>query len=141
MGDLVCGTMVVVERRGGMKGITELEDSRAAELAACIPAHFLIDQHLSLALSTYVERRRSFLPARRHEIARRLAEPLLEQFRLPADTSHDLLLCALYYRAYLADHGDTDERTSVKVSDVPGDRESPSPTAASNVLTSSGGPQ
>jgi hypothetical protein len=31
---------------------------------------------------------------------------LLEHFHLPRDTSQDLLLCALYYRAFIADRGD-----------------------------------
>jgi len=112
MGDLVCGTMVIVERPGALAGITELEDPRAAELAACLPAHFQVDRKLSLALSTYVERRRSLVAARRREIARHLAVPLLERFGLPRDTSHDLLLCALYHRAYIADHGAGKERSS-----------------------------
>jgi hypothetical protein len=106
LGDLVCGTMVVVERRGAMRGITRLEDERAAQLAAYIPAYFQVDHQLSFALSTYVERRRSFLPPRRREIARRLAEPLLEQFQLPPDTSQDLLLCALYHRAFVGEDGE-----------------------------------
>jgi hypothetical protein len=32
-----------------------------------------------------------------------LAEPLLEKFGMRRDTSHDLLLCALYYRTFIAD--------------------------------------
>lgn len=110
MGDLVCGTMVVVERRDHLTGIAQLEDPRAAKLAAWIPAHFQIDQKLSRALSVYVERRRTLPEARRREIASRVAQPLIEQFHLAADTSHDLLLCALYHRAYVADHGDRDLR-------------------------------
>ena len=33
-------------------------------------------------------------PQRRQEIARHLGAPLVEQFRLPHDTSHDLLMAA-----------------------------------------------
>jgi hypothetical protein len=36
-------------------------------------------------------------------VASHLAQPLLERFGLPADTSYDLLLCALYYRTFIAD--------------------------------------
>jgi hypothetical protein len=35
--------------------------------------------------------------------------PLLDRFGLPADTSYDLLLCALYYRTFIADRSQ-DER-------------------------------
>jgi hypothetical protein len=35
-------------------------------------------------------------------VARHLADPLLRLFQLPPDTSHDLLLCALYYRTFVA---------------------------------------
>ncbi len=48
------------------------------------------------ALGVYVSRRELFSSARRYEIARTLAEPLVARFGLPADTNPDLLLCALY---------------------------------------------
>jgi uncharacterized RDD family membrane protein YckC len=105
LGDLVCGTMVVLEEKSWLTGVSKLEDPRAAQLADYIPADFVVSRELSKTLSTYVERRRFFSPARRREIARRLAEPLLVHFRLPADTSWDLLLCALYYRSFVADRG------------------------------------
>jgi uncharacterized RDD family membrane protein YckC len=119
MGDLVCGTMVIVEQRGGSSIVAKMDDPRAAELAACFPISFQIDQKLSRALSAYVERRKSFLAARRHEIACRLAEPLLQQFSLPADTSHDLFLCALYHRAYVVDHDDSAESDLMRDSEPP----------------------
>ena len=57
---------------------------------------------MARALSTYVQRRTNIQPARRAEIARHLGEPLRERFNLPISTSHDLLLCALYYQAFIA---------------------------------------
>jgi hypothetical protein len=42
-------------------------------------------------------------------VAKHLAEPLLERFGLPRDTSYDLVLCALYYRTFIADRSQ-DER-------------------------------
>jgi uncharacterized RDD family membrane protein YckC len=107
LGDVVCGTMVVVEERNWLFGVAKIEDQRAEQLAAWIPANFKISRSLAQALATYVERRRFFAPARRREIARHIGDPLLAQFHLPRDTSHDLLLCALYYRAFIADRGDT----------------------------------
>jgi uncharacterized RDD family membrane protein YckC len=106
LGDIVCGTMVVVEARSWLFGVAKMDDPRAEQLAAWIPANFQISRSLARALAVYVERRKFFAPPRRREIARHLGEPLLEQLNFPRDTSHDLLLCALYYRAFVADRGD-----------------------------------
>ena len=109
LGDLVAGTIVVVEERQWLTGVAKLDDPRAIQLAAYLPPNFVVSRSMAKSLSTYVERRRYFTPPRRREVARHLAEPLLERFGLPADTSYDLLLCALYYRTFIADRGQ-DER-------------------------------
>lgn len=103
LGDLVCGTMVVIEERSWLMGVARLEDPRAAQLAAYLPGNYVVSRSLAKTLATYVERRQFFSLNRRREIARHLAEPLLARFGLPGDTSHDLLLCALYYRTFVAD--------------------------------------
>jgi uncharacterized RDD family membrane protein YckC len=102
LGDLVCGTMVVVEERQWLTGVIKLDDPRAAQLAEYIPVNFTVNRSMARAISAYVDRRRFFSPARRREVARHLADPLLRLFQLPPDTSHDLLLCALYYRTFVA---------------------------------------
>lgn len=107
IGDLVCGTMVVIDERQWLTGIMKLEDPRAAQLASFLPADFVVSPTLARALAMYVDRRRFFSAARRREIAKHLAEPLLKRFGLPSDTSYDLLLCALYYRGFVADLGGT----------------------------------
>src|SRR5262245_23756495 len=109
LGDLVAGTIVVVEERQWLTGVAKLDDPRSIQLAAYLPPNFVVSRSMAKALATYVERRRYFTPPRRREVARHLAEPLLERFGLPADTSYDLLLCALYYRTFIADRGQ-DER-------------------------------
>jgi uncharacterized RDD family membrane protein YckC len=109
LGDLVAGTIVVVEERRWLTGVAKLDDPRAIQLAAYLPPNFVVSRPMAKALSTYVERRRFFTPPRRREVARHLAEPLLERFGLPPDTSYDLLLCALYYRTFIADRSQ-DER-------------------------------
>ncbi len=109
LGDLACGTIVVVEDRQWLTGVAKLDDPRAIQLAAYLPPNFVVTRSMAKALSTYVERRRFFSVPRRREVAKHLAEPLLERFGLPADTSYDLLLCALYYRTFIADRGQ-DER-------------------------------
>ena len=103
LGDLVCGTMVVVEEKSWLAGVIKLEDARVPQLAAEIPVNFVVTRTMAKALAAYAERRRHLSPARRHEIAAHLAEPLLAEFRLMPDTSYDLLLCALYYKAFVAD--------------------------------------
>jgi uncharacterized RDD family membrane protein YckC len=106
LGDLVCGTIVVLEERYWLTGVARLEDPRAAQLAGYIPMDYRVSRSLARSLAAYVDRRRFFTPARRREVARHLAEPLLERFGFPADTSCDLLLCALYYRTFIADTTD-----------------------------------
>jgi len=109
LGDLVAGTMVIVEERQWLTGVAKLDDPRAIQLAAYLPPNFVVSRSLAKSLATYVERRRFFTPPRRREVARHVAVPLLERFGLPADTSYDLLLCALYYRTFIADRSQ-DER-------------------------------
>ena len=74
---------------------------------------------LAKALATYVERRKFFSPPRRREVARHIAEPLLRKFELPADTSYDLLLCALYYRAFIADRGEDEQQAAAMANQNP----------------------
>jgi uncharacterized RDD family membrane protein YckC len=109
LGDLVAGTMVIVEERQWLTGVAKLDDPRTIQLAAYLPPNFVVTRSLAKSLATYVERRRFFTPPRRREVARHLAIPLLERFSLPSDTSYDLLLCALYYRTFIADRSQ-DER-------------------------------
>jgi uncharacterized RDD family membrane protein YckC len=112
LGDIVCGTIVVIEERRWLMGVAKLEDPRAAQLASYIPMDFRVNRSLARALAAYVDRRRFFSPARRREVAHHLAMPLLARFGFPPDTSYDLFLCALYFRAFIADRGDDDFRSS-----------------------------
>ena len=111
----MCGTLVVIEEKHWLTGIVKLEDPRTEKLAELLPVDFRVSRSLAQTLATYVERRRFFTAARRREVARHLGEPLLELFNLPVDTSHDLLLCALYHRTFVADRAQdspTDDLTS-----------------------------
>jgi uncharacterized RDD family membrane protein YckC len=106
IGDLFCGTMVVIENRSYEIGAyVPIDDPRTASLAEYVPRTFQFSRSLRLALTAYMEKRRSLSVPRRREIARHLAEPLLARFGLPMDTSYDLFLCALYYRAFAPDRG------------------------------------
>jgi len=103
LGDVVCGTIVVIEQRGWLLGVPQLDDPRALALSNLVPPNFQAPRTMARALAAYVERRQHFSPARRQEIARHLGAPLRVRFQLPADTSCDLLLCALYHRTFVAD--------------------------------------
>ncbi len=119
LGDMVCGTIVVVEERHWLMGLARLEDPRAIQLAGYLPPNFVVNRSLAKAIATYVERRRFFTVPRRKEVARHLAKPLLEQFGLPADTSYDLLLCAIYYRTFIADSADDEKQLAAARSAIP----------------------
>ncbi len=103
VGDLVCGTLVVIEEKPWLTEVAKAEDPRTAALAELLPTDFRVSRSMAQTLSSYVERRRYFTPARRREIAGHLGEPLLQRFGLPSDTSYDLLLCALYHRTFISD--------------------------------------
>lgn len=109
LGDLVCHTMVVIEEKQWFSGVAKLDDARAFQLAAYLPTDLQVSRSLARAIAHYVERRRYFSVPRRREVAKHLGEPLLRQFGLPADTSHDLLLCSMYYRLFVGDRTE-DER-------------------------------
>lgn len=106
IGDLFCGTMVVIESRSyDIGGYIPADDARTSSLAEYVPRTFQFSRSFRLALTAYMEKRRSLSVPRRREIARHLAEPLLARFGLPMDTSYDLFLCALYFRAFSPDRG------------------------------------
>ncbi len=103
LGDLACGTMVVVERRSKLHGVAPMQHEEVIRFAQNLPMGFVASRSLAHALSIFVARRHLFSPARRLEMARVLAEPLAAQLGLAPETNPDLLLCALYYRVFIAD--------------------------------------
>jgi uncharacterized RDD family membrane protein YckC len=139
LGDIVCGTVVVFEDRSWLFGVAKLDDPRAVQLAAYLPTDFEVTKSLAKALSTYVERRRFFSPPRRREVARHLAEPLLRKFGLPADTSYDLLLCAVYYRAFIGDRNDDEQQAAAIAANNHNPFATASPTTATTGTYGYGG--
>jgi uncharacterized RDD family membrane protein YckC len=106
LGDMISGTIVVIEEPAALFGVNRIVDPQALELAMDIPARYKVSRSQAKALSSYVARRGSMGGARRGEIARHLGEPLRIKFGLPPETNLDLLLCALYHRAFIADLGE-----------------------------------
>lgn len=123
LGDLACGTIVVVERRSRLRGVVPMAHPELVRFAETLPVNFIPTRQMGQALSVYVARREIFSPARRFELARILAEPLCERMNLPADTNPDLLLCALYYRTFIADRAAAEELP------LPSESRGPSPLA------------
>ena len=103
LGDLACGTMVVVEERQWYGDVVRVDDARAIRLAAELPAGFQPNRSLARALATYVGRRENFSPSRRAQLARHLGVPLRRMLDLPPETDFDRLLCALYHRTFITD--------------------------------------
>lgn len=103
LGDLAAGTMVVVEEQQRHFGLARIRNPEAVRLAAELPARLVVTRSLARALSGYIQRRDALPPRRRLEIARHLAQPLCEKWGLPPGTNYDLLLCAFYHRAFVAD--------------------------------------
>ncbi len=102
LGDLAAGTMVVSEaRRSSPLNITP-DDIRAFGLAELIPPTFSASSSLAQAVGLYMENRQRLSATRRHEVAKHVSLPLIRKFELLADTSYDLLLCALYVRIFLS---------------------------------------
>jgi uncharacterized RDD family membrane protein YckC len=104
LGDLACGTMVVIEERPWLHGVARTGEPEAIRIAGLIPANYQASRTLARALAAYVQRRRYFSFGRRMEIARPLAEPLRKQFNLPVNTNLDILLCGLYERTFITDN-------------------------------------
>lgn len=100
LGDLAADTMVVVDEPERLRQIPRLKGIDP-ELAAAIPASFEARAETADALANYIGRRDLFPPARREEMARHLADPLVARFHLPASTDPDMLLCALYQRVFI----------------------------------------
>lgn len=106
LGDLACGTMVVVEESAARAGVVKVDDPDVLRLAAVLPPSFQPSPSLARTLSSYMLRRRSLSWARRYEIARYVAEPLCQRFGLPRETHPDQLVCAVYYHAFIAERVD-----------------------------------
>ena len=100
LGDLACGTIVVIEERPRIRGVQSLDEPEIDAVAALIPAAWVPDRSLSNALSQYVARRKFFGPARRTEIAGHVGSLLVKKLALAPETSYDALLCAAYQRSF-----------------------------------------
>ena len=120
IGDLVAGTMVVLVEREWAPELAKFSDPRVAQLAELIPNDFVVTPSMAKALASFVESTARLGPSHSHEIASRLAFPLMVQFGFPRDTDCTLLLCALYYKTFSQFNGtDAPPHVDVVASDPP----------------------
>mgnify|MGYP005661163787 FL=1 len=103
LGDLVAGTMVIVDQKQPTQGLHDVRHPNVLHVASLLPANFKPDQSMSQALAHFIDQRNRLAQQRRDEIARHLAEPLCKQLKLDPNINPDLLLQALYYRAFVSD--------------------------------------
>jgi len=103
IGDLVAGTMVIVDQRKATFGLIDVRSPQVLQIAAMVPATFRADQEMSQALAHFVDQRPRLSEARRREIATHLTEPLSRELGLSPNLDPDILLQALYYRAFVSD--------------------------------------
>ncbi len=101
IGDLVAGTIVVIDEKKWVPELATFSDPRVGQLAEVLPSDFVPSPSMLKTLAQYVDRRRFLASTTTHEIARQLAPAMIRKFGLPNDTDHDLLLCAMYTRAFL----------------------------------------
>ena len=103
LGDLVGGTMVIIDERAWRLPVAKVDDPRVPALSAYFPGDYRVSRTMARTLAVYAERRHYLTPARRREIARHLTDPLISRFEFRPDIDPDLLLYALYYKTFLAD--------------------------------------
>lgn len=103
LGDIVAGTIVVIDEANWQLPVGKVDDIRVPALASYIPPDFRVSPTMAKALAAYTERRVYLSPGRRREVAKHISGPLLERFEFRNDIDPDLFLVALYYRVFLAD--------------------------------------
>lgn len=101
LGDLVAGTIVVVDERKWVPELASFTDPRVEQLADELPSDFSPSQSMLRTLADYVDRRRYLSPETNQDMAKGLAIRMLRKFGLPANTDYDLLLCSMYYNAFM----------------------------------------
>jgi hypothetical protein len=95
--------MVVIDERSWRLPVANVDDPRAAAMAAFLPADFRVSRTLARTLATYVERRAYLTPARRREVAKALTDPLVARFGFLPDCDPDVVMMALYHATFLGD--------------------------------------
>lgn len=139
LGDLACGTMVVVEERRRLAGTVKGLDKSVVALAEQLPANLIVTRKISNALAAYVERRKYLAVPRIKEIAKHLGRPLAAQLRLEVPGgNYDTLLCALYYRTFVRTGTQETLDKAVSGGVLKKEQASPLPTTVATTVTTAG---
>ncbi len=125
VGDLVASTVVVNEEQNRLPSLTSFADARVPQLAELIPTSFVVPATMAKTIAQYVDQRKFLLPQRASEIASHLAVPLLDKFNIPADTDHDLFVCALYHKTFSSVQPDSDQAAPLPGQSVRAENERP----------------
>ena len=105
LGDLACGTMVVVEERAGCREWCASRP-RGGAAGRAGPGRFPGQPRPGAGPGGLRRAAACLLPGRRLEIARHVARAPAAKFRFPPTTDLDMLLCGLYHHAFITDHDD-----------------------------------
>ena len=110
LGDLVAGTLVVVERSNlrVARPLVLSPPMRPHEMGV-LPEVVTLDADERAALELFLRRRDTLGPAREHELARMIAEPLARRFEVhakPGSVDPPRLLALLYHRALEGGRGE-----------------------------------
>ena len=110
LGDLVAGTLVVVERAGlRVARPLVLSPPMRPQEAALLPEVVTLDADERAALELFLRRRETLGLAREHELARMIVEPLARRFQVhapPGAVEPPRLLALLYHRALEGGRGE-----------------------------------
>ena len=128
IGDLAAGTMVIVDRARRPPWDLQPDDPRAFGLAELVPPAFVANYTMTQTIGMYMETRRKLPMARRIEVARHLAGPLMKKFEMLPDTSPDLLLCALFVRIYMSEQQQAAGRDQLRQAQAKNGSKVPTPT-------------
>lgn len=105
VGDLVAGTVVIFEEKKYRPDLIEFEDERVPKLAELIPADFVASRGLTQVVAEFAEKRKYLAPQRSADIAKHLADPLMDRFGILGNTDPDLFMCSLYHRLFVTQEG------------------------------------
>lgn len=103
LGDLVSGTMVVIDAPLRSHALQQINEQSILTLAATLPHDMRLTRQQARAISSYVARRKGFPHDRQLELTRGLARALANQWQLPPPPDSDIFLCAVYHQVFIAD--------------------------------------
>lgn len=104
LGDLAAGTMVVVEEPYWRRaGVVRVDEPAVQDVLPWLPLRVSARGEMARALSDYAKARVRFHASLREEMAGPLANQIRRRYNIPAETTADAVVCALYHRVFLGE--------------------------------------